>query len=130
MNTTPSILHAIDTTGPGGAETVFLDLAQYLTVDGCNNVAVIKGPGWVEDQLKQRGVTYYIVKPKSGFSLSYYRELYTIIKRHKVQLIQAHLLGSTLTYSLLSLFLRLPLVATLHGRVDVNPNENWTSEVR
>ncbi len=125
MNTTPSILHAIDTTGPGGAETVFLDLAQYLTVDGYNNVAVIKGPGWVEDQLKQRGVTYYIVKPKSGFSLSYYRELYTIIKRHKVKLIQAHLLGSTLTYSLLSLFLRLPLVATLHGRVDVNPNEKW-----
>jgi len=123
VNTTPSILHAIDTTGPGGAETVFLDLAQYLTVDGYNNIAVIKGAGWVEDQLKQRGVTYYIVKPKSGFSLSYYRELYKIIKRHQVKLIQAHLLGSTLTYSLLSLFLRLPLVATLHGRVDVNPNE-------
>ena len=49
----PSILHAIDTTGPGGAETVFLDLVQYLTVDGYHNIAIIKGPGWVEDQLKQ-----------------------------------------------------------------------------
>lgn len=125
LNTTPSILHAIDTTGPGGAETVFLDLAQNLTLDGCHNIAVIKGPGWVEDQLKQRGIHYYIVKPSSGFSLSYYVALYKIIKNHKVRLIQAHLLGSTLTYSLLSLFTRIPLVATLHGRVDVNPNEKF-----
>lgn len=119
----PSILHAIDTTGPGGAETVFLDLAQYLTVEGYQNIAIIKGPGWVEDQLKRRGVTYYIVKPNSGFSLGYYKTIYRIVKQHQVRLIQAHLLGSTLTYSLISLLTRLPLVATLHGRVDVNPNE-------
>ncbi|GGY82293.1 glycosyl transferase [Cellvibrio zantedeschiae] len=123
VNNEPSILHAIDTTGPGGAETVFLDLAQYLTLDGYNTIAVIKGPGWVEEQLKQRGVDYYIVKPKGGLSLNYYISLYRIIKKHNVKLIQAHLLGSTLTYSLLSLVLKIPLVATLHGRVDVNPNE-------
>lgn len=125
LNTNPTILHAIDTTGPGGAETVFLDLAQYLTVNGYNNIAIIKGAGWVEDQLKRRGVSYYIVTPSSGFSIRYYAALYKIIKKHKVKLIQAHLLGSTLTYSLLSLVLRLPLVATLHGRVDVNPHEKF-----
>src|SRR5690606_27467153 len=31
--------------------------------------------------------------------------------------------SSTLTYSLIALLLHIPLVATLHGRVDVNPNE-------
>ncbi len=51
-----TILHAIDTTGPGGAETVFLDLVEKLTLDGYENYAIIKGPGWVENQLKQRGV--------------------------------------------------------------------------
>jgi glycosyltransferase involved in cell wall biosynthesis len=125
QNTHPSILHAIDTTGPGGAETVFLDIAQYLMLDGFNNIAIIKGAGWVEDQLKERGITYYIVKSSRGFSLSYYLAIYRIIKKHNVKLIQAHLLGSTLTYSLVSLLLRIPLVATLHGRVDVNPNEKW-----
>jgi glycosyltransferase involved in cell wall biosynthesis len=120
-----SILHVIDTTGPGGAEMVFLDLAQYLIVDGFQNIAIIKGAGWVEDQLKSRGITYYIVKQHKGFSLGYYKSLYDIIKKHRVKLIQAHLLGSTLTYSVLSILLRLPLVATLHGRVDVSPNEKW-----
>jgi len=119
----PSILHAIDTTGPGGAETVFLDLTENLTLPGYRSIAIIKGPGWVEDQLKARGIHYYIVKPESGFSLAYYRQLIRIIRENNVRLIQAHLLGSTLTYSLIALLLRIPLVATLHGRVDVNPNE-------
>lgn len=123
INQTPTILHAIDTTGPGGAETVFLDLAQHLTVEGFNNFAIIKGPGWVEDQLKARGIPYTIVKPYGFLSLPYYWTLFQLLRKHNVKLIQAHLLGSTLTYSLLSLLLRIPLVATIHGQVDINPNE-------
>lgn len=119
----PSILHAIDTTGPGGAETVFLDLTENLTLVGYRSFAVIKGPGWVEDQLKARGIHYYIVKPNGSFSWSYYLKLFRIIRENNVKLIQAHLLGSTLTYSIIALLLRIPLVATLHGKVDVNPNE-------
>lgn len=121
----PCILHAIDTTGPGGAETVFLDLTENLTLDGYRSIAIIKGPGWVEEQLKRRNITYYIVKQGNGLSLSYYLKLIRIIRKNNVRLIQAHLLGSTLTYSIISLALRLPLVATLHGRVDVNPKERF-----
>lgn len=123
INQTPTILHAIDTTGPGGAEMVFLDLAQHLTVEGFNNFAIIKGPGWVEDQLKARGIPYTIVKPHGFLSMPYYWTLFRLLRKHNVRLIQAHLLGSTLTYSILSLLLRIPLVATIHGQVDINPNE-------
>ncbi len=48
-----SILHTIDTTGPGGAETVFLNLLEHLVFGGYRNIALIKGPGWVEQQLKK-----------------------------------------------------------------------------
>jgi hypothetical protein len=44
-----TIIHAIDTTGPGGAETVFLDVVQQLQLENYNNLAIIKGAGWVED---------------------------------------------------------------------------------
>ena len=56
MTQSPSILHAIDTTGPGGAETVFLDLAEKLQIDGYSNYAIIKGAGWVEEQLQKRNI--------------------------------------------------------------------------
>ncbi len=120
-----TIIHAIDTTGPGGAETVFLDIAQHLHLPFYDNLAIIKGAGWVEDQLKLRGIRYRIIKPYGFLSIPYYRQLYQLIRRENVALIHAHLLGSTLTYSILSLFTRLPLVATLHGRVDINPRERF-----
>ena len=122
-----TILHAIDTTGPGGAETVFLDIAQQLQLPEYNNLAIIKGSGWVEDQLKLRGIRYQIVKPYGLFSIPYYYQLYKLIRRENVMLIHAHLLGSTLTYSILTLIARLPLVATLHGRVDINPQERFVA---
>jgi len=122
---TPTIVHAIDTTGPGGAETVFLDIAQQLQLANYDNLAIIKGPGWVEEQLKLRGIRYYILKPHGFLSLPYYWQVYQLLKRENVALVHAHLLGSTLTYSILTLLARLPLIATLHGRVDINPNERF-----
>ncbi|RYY77041.1 MAG: glycosyltransferase [Gammaproteobacteria bacterium] len=122
-----SILHAIDTTGPGGAETVFLDLVEKLQIDGYKNYAVIKGPGWVEDQLKRRRIDYQILKPHGFLSIPYYFDLLKVIRRHNTRLVHAHLLGSTLTYSILALVARIPVIATLHGRVDVNPNERFVA---
>lgn len=124
---TPTIVHAIDTTGPGGAETVFLDIAQQLHLANYDNLAIIKGPGWVEDQLKLRGIRYSILKPHGFLSIPYYWQVYQLLKRENAALVHAHLLGSTLTYSILTLLARLPLIATLHGRVDINPNERFVS---
>lgn len=122
-----TILHAIDTTGPGGAEMIFLDLVEKLKLEGYDNYAIIKGSGWVENQLKLRSVKYYIVKPSGFLSLTYYIKLYKLIRKNNTRLVHAHLLGSTLTYSILSIFLRIPVLATLHGRVDVNPNERFVA---
>jgi len=121
----PTIVHAIDTTGPGGAETVFLDIAQHLQLTNYDNLAIIKGPGWVEEQLKQRAIRYHILKPHGFFSIPYYWQLYKLLKRENTALVHAHLLGSTLTFSILCLLMRIPLIATLHGRVDINPNERF-----
>lgn len=121
----PTIAHAIDTTGPGGAETVFLDIAQQLQLANYDNLAIIKGPGWVEEQLKQRGIRYRILKPHGFLSIPYYWQMFQLLKRENVALVHAHLLGSTLTFSILTLLARLPLIATLHGRVDINPNERF-----
>lgn len=120
-----TIVHAIDTTGPGGAETVFLDIAQQLQFPDYENLAIIKGAGWVEEQLKLRNIRYKILKPYGFLSIPYYYQLYKLLRRENVALIHAHLLGSTLTYSMLTILARLPLIATLHGRVDINPNERF-----
>lgn len=77
---TPTILHTIDTTGPGGAETVFLDIAQHLHMPGYQTLALIKGPGWVRDQLVARNIPYQILKPHGFLSLPYYWQVFRLIK--------------------------------------------------
>ena len=89
-----TILHIIDTTGPGGAETVFIDLATRLPKDRYRPVIVIRGKGWVFDELCRRGITPVLLDAKGSFNWRYLLAQCKIIKRERVDLIQSHQLGS------------------------------------
>jgi len=118
-----TILHIIDTTGPGGAETVFIDLATHLPRDKYRPVVVIRGKGWVYDELCRRGITPVLMEAKGSFNWQYLKSLMSLIRREKVSLIQSHLLGSNVYCSLTGLISRTPVVATFHGAVDIGNNE-------
>lgn len=122
---TPTVLHVIDTTGPGGAETVFLDLAQECLRRGYNSIAVIRGPGWVEDQLRKRGIPYEIHDCKGSLNVRFLATLVRIVRRHRVTHIQSHLLGSNVYTSLVGLLTRVRVTATFHGHVDISENERF-----
>ena len=115
-----NILHLIDTTGPGGAETIFIELSDRLRSDRCKSVVVIRGPGWVRDMLVNRGFTPHIVDSKGSFNFNYLRQLVKIIRKEKIELIQAHLLGASVYACLAGFLTRTPVIAILHGVVDFN----------
>lgn len=118
-----AILHTIDTTGPGGAETVFIDLATRLPKDKYRSVVVIRGKGWVYDELRRRGVNPILLDAKGSFNLRYLLGLRKIIQKEGVDLIQSHLLGTNVYCSLAGLLTGKPVVATFHGVVDIGENE-------
>ena len=118
-----TILHTIDTTGPGGAETVFIDLATRLPKDKYRSVVVIRGKGWVYEELRRRGVKPILLDAKGSFNLRYLLGLRKIIKKEGVDLIQSHLLGANVYCSLAGLLTGTPVVATFHGEVDIGDNE-------
>ena len=120
-----TILHVIDTTGPGGAETVFINIADMMRRRGYRSVVLIRGEGWVHDQLIARGLTPYVVDCKGSFNWRYLRELLRIIRRERVDVIQSHLLGSNVYCAMAGLIARKPVIATFHGMVDVGPNERF-----
>lgn len=118
-----TILHIIDTTGPGGAETVFIDLATRLPGDKYLPVVVIRGKGWVYEELCRRGVEPILLDAKGSFNWRYLLELRRLVQREGVDLIQSHLLGSNVYASLAGLFTGKPVVATFHGAVDIGKKE-------
>jgi glycosyltransferase involved in cell wall biosynthesis len=119
------ILHVIDTTGPGGAETVFVELADRIRGEGFQSLALVRGPGWVYDTLQQRGIATFVLDAKGSFNWRYLRELDRLIRRERVDLVQSHLLGSNIYCGVAGWLTRRPVVATFHGAVDVNPNERF-----
>lgn len=120
-----TILHTIDTTGPGGAETVFIDLATRLPKDKFRSVVVIRGKGWVYDELQRRGVEPILLDAKGSFNWRYLLKLRDLIKREHIHIIQSHLLGSNVYCALAGLLTRRPVVATFHGAVDIGANERF-----
>lgn len=118
-----TILHVIDTTGPGGAETVFIDLATRLPPEKYRAVVVIRGKGWVYEELCRRGVSPIFLPASGSFNFKYLWGIITQIRRDKIDLIQSHLLGAGLYCSIAGLMTRTPLVATLHGAVDIGEKE-------
>lgn len=121
-----TLLHVIDTTGPGGAETIFIELADRLRSRGHHSIVTIRGEGWVADTLRQKGLDPIVIDCKGSFNLKFLYRLHRLVKEYEVDLIQSHLLGSNVYCGLLGLLTRVPVVGTFHGVVDVAPNERFT----
>lgn len=121
------ILHTIDTTGPGGAETVFVNLIRGLDRQEFEPVVAIRGPGWVCDTLEKNGITPLFISCKGAFNYNYLWNLVGIIRRNNIDIVQSHLLGSNLYCSLAGIICGVPVVSTFHGFVDINAKERFSA---
>ena len=119
------ILHLIDTTGPGGAETVFTTLLSKLDPEHYQHTVVLRGEGWVADTVRQAGIEPLIINSKGSFNLGYVFTLFRLIRERRISLVHAHLLGSNIYGALAALLSRVPMIATFHGGVDVASNERF-----
>jgi glycosyltransferase involved in cell wall biosynthesis len=120
-----TVLHVIDTTGPGGAETVFVELAAGLDRSRYRSLALIRGPGWVASALRDRDVPAVVLDCKGSFNIGYLLRLMALIRRERVDVIQAHLFGSSVYCALAGALLRRPVIATFHGSVDIGQTERF-----
>lgn len=120
-----TILHVIDTTGPGGAETIFIQLAKKIIDSNHKSIALIRGNGWVQSQLEELGVPFIVIDCKGSFNLFYLVKIIKIIFSYKIDLIQSHLLGSNVYMSIAGLLTGRRVISTFHGMVDISPNERF-----
>lgn len=113
-----NILHLIDTSGPGGAETVFVNLVSAFDGDGFRSVSLVAPGSWVGDWLEPRGHHVETCRTRGSFNLSYFQAMERLVRSEGIDLIQAHLPGPCIYAGIYSLISGVPLVSTLHGGVD------------
>lgn len=121
------VLHVIDTGGPGGAETVFLQIATGLNPARFESTAVVGGMGWLAKQFQTRGAGPRIVQAKGSFNARYLSTLIRLARQHRTDVIAAHLYGSSVYASLVGTLLSIPVVSVLHGQSDVPATERFSS---
>jgi len=118
-----NILHAIDTSGPGGAETVFLNITENLDPKKYRSFITVSGTGWLHARLREKGFKPYVINSKGSFSLKYLWALVKLVRKHKIQIIHSHLFGSNVYCSIAGLILRIPVISTFHGYIDAHKND-------
>lgn len=122
-----SVLHVIDTGGPGGAETVFLHCATRLDRGRFSSTAVVSRDDWLAKRLRESGIEPVIAPAHGSFNLRYLRRIAAIAREVNAQLICAHLYGSAVYASALGVMRSIPVVSVFHGGADIAPGDRFTS---
>lgn len=120
-----TVLSIIETGGPGGAETVCVQLLRSLDPARWRGVAVIPYKGWLYERLAEAGIETHVRKEKRSFDLDFVRFLRGLVRRDNVDVIHGHLFGSSVRAGLLSKITGVPAVGTLHGQSDLAPRERF-----
>jgi glycosyltransferase involved in cell wall biosynthesis len=115
----PTVMHLIDTAGPGGAETVFAQLAHRMGERDTTTLTVIPREDWLSGHLRSLQIEPVILAARGSVNVSYLRRLLKVARGHRVRLIHTHLLGSAIYGALLGLITRTPVIAVLHGPTDL-----------
>jgi glycosyltransferase involved in cell wall biosynthesis len=120
-----TVMHLISTSGPGGAETACVNLIRGLDSARWRGIAVVPEKGWLYDEARRAGGKALVLDRGSRFDLPRFVALARLVRQHEVGLIHGHLFGPSYSASLLGLLMKLPVVCTLHGQVDLQPEERF-----
>ena len=112
-----NILQYIETIGPGGAETVLLDIVRNLERARFYPRVILHKSDWLHDQLNRYGIETEIIPSRRSWDLSFLRKFIGYCREHKIDLIHSHLFGANLYASLAGAILRRPVIATFHNEL-------------
>jgi glycosyltransferase involved in cell wall biosynthesis len=111
------ILHIIETGGPGGAETVLLNIVNHLDPSQYHSLVVLLKTGWLHRKLRESDISTLILRSTHSYDLNFLLRLWLNIKKHRIDLVHSHL-PDVNPYSCLAGFMAgIPVVTTYHGRI-------------
>ena len=114
-----NVLHIIGTTGPGGAERIFVELVKGLDASRWRSFTALAGRGWVYDTLVAGGLRPITVPARGAFDVRYLLALCELVRARRIHLIQTHLLRASVYGTMTGALCRVPVVSTFHGQPDL-----------
>jgi glycosyltransferase involved in cell wall biosynthesis len=125
-----TILHTIETAGPGGAETVVLDLAARLDPQRFRSIALLPEASWLGRQLEQRGVPTVIATSGRWYDFRLPRAIARAVKQENVDLIHSHLPDQNFYSCLAAKMTGCKVAVTYHGPVELADAHRLKSAIK
>jgi glycosyltransferase involved in cell wall biosynthesis len=125
-----TILHTIETAGPGGAETVLLHLAARLDCDRFRSIVLLPGKGWLSERLEEAGVPVHFVDSNRWYDFRVPRAMRDLIRREKIDLIHSHLPTQNFYSCLAGSLAGRKTVVTYHGAIELDRSDGWKETIR
>ncbi|MGH9448806.1 MAG: glycosyltransferase, partial [Terriglobia bacterium] len=116
-----TILHTIETGGPGGAETILLNLASHLDPSRFRSLVLLPRAGWLHSQLQEARVPTFFVHSNAWYDLRLPRALVALARREKVDVIHSHLPDQNFYSALVGGLAGCKVVVTYHGSQQLLP---------
>lgn len=114
-----TILHTIETSGPGGAETVLLQLATHLDRSRFRSLVLLNQKGWLLDQLRARGIATTLVEWKAWYDLRLPRTMARMVREEQVDMIHSHLPDQNFYSCLVGVLTGRTTIVTYHGAIEL-----------
>jgi glycosyltransferase involved in cell wall biosynthesis len=106
---------------------MFIALADHFSKAPYHSSAIIRGPGWVRDQLERHSIPFSQIDSKGSVNVRFLSALIREIRGLEIDLVHAHLLGANVYCALAGWLTGVPVVSTFHGSVDISPNERFSA---
>ncbi|MBZ5515138.1 MAG: glycosyltransferase family 4 protein [Acidobacteriia bacterium] len=110
-----TILHTIEGGGPGGAETVLLQLASQVDPGRFRSLALLSSEKWLRQQLVKRGIETALVDSRAWYDFRLPKAMAKLIRQEKVDLIHSHLPDQNFYSCLVGRLTGTKTIVTYHG---------------
>jgi sugar transferase (PEP-CTERM/EpsH1 system associated) len=111
-----TILHLIETSGPGGAERMLISLVEALPKHEYRSLICLLKEGWLNDELRRRGFETVIIPQPRTVDVSWLWAVWDMVRDRRVDLMHSHEFAMNTYGSLVSLITGVPQIATVHGK--------------
>lgn len=111
-----TVLHLIETSGPGGAEKMLISLLAHLDTKRYRSIVGLHKGGWLKSQLEKRGFRTFIIPQRHLFDFGWIVRVIRLLKDEGVDLIHAHEFAMNVYGTLVSTLTGVPIITTVHGK--------------
>lgn len=109
------VMHTIETSEPGGAETILVQIADGLRNE-YDPQGLLLTEGWTSSELKVRGIPVYLNQLRRSFDLGWVQRTVRLIREKNIKLLHSHEFTSN-SYALLAARVAgVPVICTAHGK--------------